>query len=99
MPGLMSSGIKDMCGYFKYHMKKAKMGQKQTRDGKKAHDASNDDFGMPGWQSQGQSLANHVWKAFNREEQKHGGKTMIEWLRLEVGERPRGLEASPLDYK
>ncbi|GKD61995.1 hypothetical protein Tco_1299504 [Tanacetum coccineum] len=54
------------CGYFKYHMKKAKMGQKRTRDGKEILDASNDDFGMPGWQSQGQSLANHAWKAFNR---------------------------------
>ncbi|GJZ97407.1 reverse transcriptase domain-containing protein [Tanacetum coccineum] len=60
---------------------------------------ANDDFGMPGWQSQGQSLANHAWKAFNGQDQKRGGQTMIECLGLEVGERPRGLEASPLGYK
>ncbi|GJY55299.1 hypothetical protein Tco_0454414, partial [Tanacetum coccineum] len=87
------------CGYFKYHMKKAEIGQKRTRDGKKAHDASNDDFGMPGWQSQGQSLANHAWKAFNGQDQKRGGQTKIKWLGLEVGEHPRGLKASPLGYK
>ncbi|GJV57702.1 hypothetical protein Tco_1458707 [Tanacetum coccineum] len=70
-----------------------------TKGKREAHDASNDDFGMPGWQSQGQSLANHAWKAFNGQDQKRGGQTKIEWLGLEVGERPRGLEASPLGYK
>ncbi|GJY58772.1 putative reverse transcriptase domain-containing protein [Tanacetum coccineum] len=28
------ANVGDMCGYFKYHIKKAKMGQKRTRDGK-----------------------------------------------------------------
>ncbi|GJY67584.1 hypothetical protein Tco_0469822 [Tanacetum coccineum] len=36
--------------------------------------------------SQGQSLANHAWKAFNGQDQKRGGQTKIEWLGLEVGE-------------
>ncbi|GJX01165.1 hypothetical protein Tco_0185078 [Tanacetum coccineum] len=32
--------VNDMYGYFKYHMKKAKMGQKRTRDGKSTHKLS-----------------------------------------------------------
>ncbi|GJY56401.1 hypothetical protein Tco_0455516 [Tanacetum coccineum] len=30
----VAHGVTDMCRYFKYHMKKAKMGQKQTREWK-----------------------------------------------------------------
>ncbi|GJW01555.1 putative ribonuclease H-like domain-containing protein [Tanacetum coccineum] len=35
----------------------------------KARDASNDDFGMRGWQSQGQSLANHKWREIDDRDQ------------------------------
>ncbi|GKA67086.1 hypothetical protein Tco_0766894 [Tanacetum coccineum] len=40
-----------------------------------------------------------IEQAFNGKDQRRGGQTKIEWLELEVGERPRGLEASPLGYK
>ncbi|GJZ65845.1 phospholipase-like, aminotransferase-like mobile domain protein [Tanacetum coccineum] len=50
--------------------KSQKTDKKQTRDGNstqepEAYDARNDDFRMPGWQSQGQSLANHMWRAMD----------------------------------
>nr|GEV55977.1 reverse transcriptase domain-containing protein [Tanacetum cinerariifolium] len=61
--------VPDMSKVDKNKAKRTKPGTGMERvqeiEAKEAHDASNDDFDMPGWQSQGQSLAKHVWRTIN----------------------------------
>nr|GEY44981.1 (-)-germacrene D synthase [Tanacetum cinerariifolium] len=70
----------DGTGYVKSGQKHSKAEKTEHENGKKSHDARNDDFDMLAWQSQGQSLANHAWRIINDQDQRRGGQTRIDGL-------------------